>query len=61
MVNETLSGSVSAWSKHGHQDRAPDPWQDGVVVRQDSLGYPRLGMTCQGSGARSWWPCLDHA
>ncbi|MFM7699838.1 MAG: hypothetical protein ACKO7V_03505, partial [Bacteroidota bacterium] len=36
------------------------PWQDGVVVRQDSLGYPRLGMTCQGSGARSWWPCLDH-
>jgi len=37
------------------------PWQDGVVVRKDSLGYPRLGMTCQGSGARSWWPCLDHA
>lgn len=36
------------------------PWQDGVVVRKDSLGYPRLGMTCQGSGARSWWPCLDH-
>jgi aminopeptidase N len=37
------------------------PWQDGVVVRRDSLGFPRLGMTCQGSGARSWWPCLDDA
>jgi len=37
------------------------PWQDGLVVSADSLGYPRLGMTCQGSGARSWWPCLDDA
>ena len=37
------------------------PWQDGLVVSADSLGYPRLGMTCQGSGARSWWPCLDYA
>jgi len=36
------------------------PWQDGVVVARDSLGFPWLGMTCQGSGARSWWPCLDQ-
>jgi aminopeptidase N len=40
---------------------AKPPWQDGLVVSADSLGYPRLGMTCQGSGARSWWPCLDDA
>jgi aminopeptidase N len=37
------------------------PWQAGLVATEDSLGYPWLGMTCQGIGARSWWPCLDDA
>jgi len=58
------TGSFHAVEVHysGHLVPAlKPPWQDGVVVRKDSLGYPRLGMTCQGSGARSWWPCLDHA
>jgi aminopeptidase N len=36
------------------------PWQDGVVVSTDNQGRPWLGMTCQTSGASSWWPCLDR-
>ncbi|MBM3918036.1 MAG: M1 family metallopeptidase [Sphingomonadales bacterium] len=36
------------------------PWEDGVVVSSDDHGRPWLGMTCQTSGASSWWPCFDR-
>lgn len=36
------------------------PWKDGVVVATDSNERPWLGMTCQTSGASSWWPCMDR-
>lgn len=36
------------------------PWEDGVVVSSDDRGRPWIGMTCQTSGASSWWPCMDR-
>ena len=36
------------------------PWDGGFVWKEDMSGLPWIGVTCQGLGASSWWPCKDH-
>ncbi|MEE2930918.1 MAG: M1 family metallopeptidase [Bacteroidota bacterium] len=36
------------------------PWDGGFSWEKDSLGNPWVGVSCQGLGASSWWPCKDH-
>jgi aminopeptidase N len=41
------------------QARNP-PWQGGMVWKNDKLGNPWTGVTCETEGASIWFPCKDH-
>jgi len=36
------------------------PWDGGFSWENDSNSLPWIGVSCQGLGASSWWPCKDH-
>ncbi len=36
------------------------PWDGGFTFSQDNNNKPWIGVSCQGLGASSWWPCKDH-
>ncbi len=36
------------------------PWIDGFVWEKTPSGEHWIGVTSQGSGGDSWWPCKDH-
>jgi aminopeptidase N len=36
------------------------PWDDGFIWAKTEDGEDWIGVTCQGGGADTWWPCKDH-
>ena len=36
------------------------PWDGGFSWENDNNSLPWIGVSCQGLGASSWWPCKDH-
>ncbi len=36
------------------------PWEDGFSWEKTESGEDWIGVTCQGGGADTWWPCKDH-
>ena len=36
------------------------PWDGGFSWKKDINGKSWIGVSCQGLGASSWWPCKDH-
>lgn len=36
------------------------PWDGGFAWKKDSTGKDWVGVSCEGLGASSWWPCKDH-
>ena len=36
------------------------PWDGGFSWEFDNNDKPWIGVSCQGLGASSWWPCKDH-
>ena len=36
------------------------PWDGGFSWEKDNNGNHWVGVSCQGLGASSWWPCKDH-
>ena len=36
------------------------PWDGGFSWDRDKNNNPWIGVSCQGLGASSWWPCKDH-
>jgi aminopeptidase N len=36
------------------------PWDDGFSWEKTESGEDWIGVTCQGGGADTWWPCKDH-
>ncbi len=36
------------------------PWSGGFTWAKDSLGNPWVAITCQGEGAKIYFPCKDH-
>ncbi len=36
------------------------PWDGGFSWELDNNKSPWIGVSCQGLGASSWWPCKDH-
>ncbi len=39
---------------------ARPPWKGGFQWEKDSLGNPWISVTCQGEGAKVFFPCKDH-
>lgn len=36
------------------------PWDGGFSFSKDKNNLPIVGVSCEGLGASSWWPCKDH-
>jgi len=36
------------------------PWDDGFTWSKTKNNEDWIGVTCQGGGADTWWPCKDH-
>src|SRR6187549_404507 len=36
------------------------PWTGGFQWEKDAKGYPWISITCQGEGAKIYFPCKDH-
>ncbi|MGV3558502.1 M1 family metallopeptidase [Larkinella arboricola] len=48
-------------SYHGKPREAVNPpWDGGFSWKKDSTGKDWVGVSCEGLGASSWWPCKDH-
>ncbi|WP_460671555.1 M1 family metallopeptidase [Larkinella ripae] len=46
---------------HGKPREAVNPpWDGGFSWSKDSTGKDWVGVSCEGLGASSWWPCKDH-
>ena len=46
---------------HGKPREAVNPpWDGGFSWSKDSTGTDWVGVSCEGLGASSWWPCKDH-
>lgn len=60
--NNLLPGKVKVkieyGGKPGESERAP--WVGGFTWAKDSLGNPWVAITCQGEGAKIYYPCKDH-
>lgn len=57
------SGQHALWqvAYHGRPQIAKNaPWDGGFSFSKDSLGRDWIGVSCEGEGASSWWPCEDH-
>jgi len=42
------------------QEAKNPPWDGGFSWRKDDNNNDWVGVSCQGLGASSWWPCKDH-
>tara|TARA_Y100001933_G_scaffold242136_1_gene269548 strand:- start:557 stop:2206 length:1650 start_codon:yes stop_codon:yes gene_type:complete len=36
------------------------PWDGGFSWKHDKNNNPWISVSCQGTGASTWWPCKDH-
>ncbi|MCS6967584.1 MAG: M1 family metallopeptidase [Cytophagales bacterium] len=63
-LNKTILKGTTGTIKIYYQGKpriAPHPpWDGGFTWARDSLGRHWIGVSCQGLGASSWWPCKDH-
>ena len=58
LTDEVLSFTVSY---NGEPREAVNPpWDGGFSWENDNNSLPWIGVSCQGLGASSWWPCKDH-
>ena len=58
LTDEVLSFTVSY---NGEPREAVNPpWDGGFSWENDNNSMPWIGVSCQGLGASSWWPCKDH-
>lgn len=58
----TKGNSFTVKIYYGGKPRVAEnpPWDDGFIWSETKDGEPWIGVTCQGGGADTWWPCKDH-
>ena len=51
---------LKVWYGGYPREAVNPPWDGGFTWAEDKNGKPFIGVSCQGLGASSWWPCKDH-
>jgi aminopeptidase N len=63
-LNKTVPAGTTGTVKIYYQGQpriAPNPpWDGGFSWEKDKKGRPWIGVSCEGLGASTWWPCKDH-
>ena len=52
--------SIKVWYGGYPREAVNAPWDGGFSWEKDKNGKDWVGVSCQGLGASSWWPCKDH-
>jgi aminopeptidase N len=63
LPKEVLKGnSFTVKIYYGGKPRVAEnpPWDDGFTWSKTNSDEHWIGVTCQGGGADTWWPCKDH-
>ena len=59
-IKERERVSIKIFYRGVPQKAINPPWDGGFSWENDSNGNPLIGVSCQGIGASTWWPCKDH-
>ena len=59
-INKGEKVSIKIWYSGCPREAVNPPWDGGFSWRIDNNANPWIGVSCQGLGASSWWPCKDH-
>ena len=51
---------IKVWYGGYPKEAVNPPWDGGFSWNHDKNGNPWIGVSCQGLGASTWWPCKDH-
>ena len=51
---------IKVWYGGYPREAINPPWDGGFSWEKDRNRNPWIGVSCQGLGASSWWPCKDH-
>ena len=54
------SGALRVYYHGSPQPAVKPPWDGGLTYSTDTLGFPWIGLSCEGLGASLWFPCKDH-
>ncbi|MEE2700429.1 MAG: M1 family metallopeptidase [Bacteroidota bacterium] len=59
-IKQGEQSKIKVWYKGSPRVAIHPPWDGGFSWEKDKNGKPWIGVSCQGLGASSWWPCKDH-
>ena len=51
---------IKIWYSGYPREAVNPPWDGGFSWEKDKNGNTWIGVSCQGLGASTWWPCKDH-
>lgn len=60
VIKKEEQSSVKVWYRGNPRVAVNPPWDGGFSWEKDKNGKDWIGVSCQGLGASSWWPCKDH-
>ena len=59
-INKGEETNIKIYYSGCPREAVNPPWDGGFSWSSDDNGNPWIGVSCQGLGASSWWPCKDH-
>jgi len=60
VIKKGEQASIKVWYGGYPKEAVNPPWDGGFSWKNDKNGNPWIGVSCQGLGASTWWPCKDH-
>ena len=59
-IKKGEQASIKVWYGGYPREAVNPPWDGGFTWETDKNNIPWIGVSCQGLGASTWWPCKDH-
>lgn len=60
VIKKGENTNIKVWYGGYPRKAVNAPWDGGFSWKKDDNGKPWIGVSCQGLGASTWWPCKDH-
>ena len=59
-IKKGENAKIKVWFGGYPKEAVNPPWDGGFSWDKDENGKDWIGVSCQGLGASTWWPCKDH-
>ena len=60
IINKQEQTKIKVWYAGYPREAVNAPWDGGFSWEKDKNGKDWIGVSCQGLGSSTWWPCKDH-